>query len=47
MLEKPNLLCLSNNSGVIDMEVDGFVHEEKLLSKMVGLSSYLELDWGH
>ena len=47
MLEKLNLLRLSNNSDVIDMEVDGFVHEEKLLLKMVGLSSYLELDWGH
>ena len=47
MLEKLNLLRLSNNSGVIDMEVDGSVHEEKSLSKMVGLSSYSELDWGH
>ena len=35
-----------NNSGSIDVKMDGFVLEEKLSFKMMGLAFSSKLDWG-
>ena len=36
----------SNNTGVIDVKMDGSVHEKKSSFKMLGLAFSSELDWG-
>ena len=36
----------SNNTGAIDVKMDGFVVEEKLSFKMLGLTFSSKLDWG-
>ena len=36
----------SNNTGAIDVKMDGFVLEEKLSFKMLGLTFSSKLDWG-
>ena len=36
----------SNNSGSIDVKIDGSVFEEKLSFKMLGLTFSFKLDWG-
>ena len=36
----------SNNTGSIDVKMDGSVHEEKLSFKMLGLTLSSKLDWG-
>ena len=36
----------SNNSGSIDVKIDGSVLEEKLSFKMLGLTFSFKLDWG-
>ena len=44
MLGKLNWFCLSNNTGCIDVKMDGFVLEEKPSFKMLGLTSS-KLGW--
>ena len=48
MLEKNQLFLFerSNNTGAIDVKMDGSVLEEKPSFKMLGLSFSSELDWG-
>ena len=36
----------SNNVGAIDVKIDGFLLEEKLSFKMLGLTFSSKLDWG-
>ena len=36
----------SNNTGAIDVKMDGFVHKEKSPFKMLGLTFSCKLDWG-
>ena len=36
----------SNNAGAIDVKMDGFILEEELSFKMLGLTFYSKLDWG-
>ena len=36
----------SNNTGAIDVKMDGFVLEEKLSFKILGLTFSSKLDWG-
>ena len=36
----------SNNTGAIDMKMDGFVLQEKSSFKMLGLTFSFKLDWG-
>ena len=36
----------SNNSGFIDVKMDGSVLEEKSSFKMLGLTFFSKLDWG-
>ena len=36
----------SNNTGAIDLKMDGFVLEEKSSFKMLGLTFSSNLDWG-
>ena len=48
ILEKLNQLVSfdrSNNTGAIDVKVDGSVVEEKWTFKIVGLTSSSKLDW--
>ena len=45
MLEKTNFLFdWSNNTGAIDIEIDGFVFEKKSSVKKLGLPFSLKLD---
>ena len=46
--EKTQLVLFgwSNNTGAIDMKVDGFVFEETSYFKMLGLTFSSKLDWG-
>ena len=37
----------SNNTGVIDVKMDGFVLVEKSSFKMLGLTFSSKLDWGY
>ena len=46
MLEKLVLINRSNNSGLIDVKMDGCNLEEKLSFKMLELSFSSKLDWG-
>ena len=46
MLEKLVLINRSNNSGLIDVKMDGCNLEEKLSFKMPELSFSSKLDWG-
>ena len=46
MLEKLVLFDRSNNTGAIDVKMDGFVFEEKSSFKMMGLTFSSKLDWG-
>ena len=45
---KTQLVCFdrSNNTGSIDVKMDGSVLEEKLSFKMLGLTLSSKLDWG-
>ena len=36
----------SNNTGAIDVKMNGFVHEKNSSFKMLGLTFSSELDWG-
>ena len=36
----------SNNTGAIDLKIDGSILEEKSSFKMLGLTSYSKFDWG-
>ena len=36
----------SNNTGTIDVKMEGFVLEEKSFFKMLGLTFSSKLDWG-
>ena len=36
----------SNNTGAIDVKMDGSVHEDKSSLKMLGLTFSSKLDWG-
>ena len=36
----------SNDTGTIDVKVDGSVHEEKSSFKMLGMTFSSKLDWG-
>ena len=40
------LLDQSNNTGSIDVKIDGSVLEEKSSFKMLGLTFFFKLDWG-
>ena len=40
------LFTWSNNTGAIDMKMDGSVLEEKLSFKMLGLTFSSKLNWG-
>ena len=48
MLEKLNYFCFdrSNDTGAIDVKMDGSVLEENLSFKMLGLTFSSNLDWG-
>ena len=46
MLEKLSLLDRSNNTGAIDVKMDGSLLEEKSSFKMLGLTFSSTLDWG-
>ena len=41
-----NLFDQSNNTGAIDVKMDGAVLEEKSSPKMLGLPFSFKLDWG-
>ena len=44
--KKPNWFDWSNNTGAIDVKMDGSVLEEKSSFKMLGLTFSSKLDWG-
>ena len=46
--EKIELVSIdrSNNTGTIDVKMDGYVLEEKSSFKMLGLTFFSKLDWG-
>ena len=48
VLKKLNWYCLTGviTNNAIDVKIDGFVHEEKLSFKTLGLTFSSKLDWG-
>ena len=46
MLGKLTRFVSSNKTGSADVKIDGFVLEEKLSFKMLGLTFSSKLDWG-
>ena len=48
MLEKTRLVSFDrfNNTGAIDVKIDGSVPEEKSSLKMLGLTFSFKMDWG-